>query len=93
MNLKVVALAVMLILALLAAYQFSTDHNSNVVSYKVEKCEAGFGKPFARYDEQNKTLNAVVWVNCCGVEVKVEREGKNLQNVAKKAPLFRAGMN
>ncbi|RLI99972.1 MAG: hypothetical protein DRP03_01910 [Candidatus Aenigmatarchaeota archaeon] len=50
----------------------------NTVSYKVENCEAEFPKfngPLVSYDEQNKTLSAEVWVNCCGVEVKVEKEG------------------
>ena len=50
----------------------------NAVSYKVENCEVGFPKfkgSLVSYDKQNKTLSARIWVNCCGVKVKVEREG------------------
>ena len=62
----------------LAVYEDLTQGNTstNAVTYKVGNCEreTKSKKPFAvNYDEQNKILNTEVWVNCCGVEVKVEK--------------------
>jgi len=56
------------------------------VSYKVGGCErAKSEKLFSvSYDEQNKTLNAEVWVNCCGVEVVVEKEGSTYKILEKQ---------
>ncbi len=88
MNIKRVSFVVVLILALLVVYHFFlTENNSNAVSYKVSNCEVGFPKfekPLLSYDEKNKILNAEVWVNCCGVEVKVEREGKTYKILEKQ---------
>ena len=52
------------------------EYNSNTVSYKVESCEIEFPRfkgSLVNYNEQNKTLSARIWVNCCGVEIKVEK--------------------
>jgi len=75
-NLKY-AIGIALILALFMLYPL-TKFNPGKVSYEVRSCEPGFPKfkgPLVNYDEQNKTLSARIWVNCCGVKVKVEREG------------------
>jgi len=71
----------------LAVYEGFSGSSSNAVSYKVGNCEreTKSEKPFAvNYDEQNKILNAEVWVNCCGVEVKVEKEGSTYKILEKQ---------
>jgi len=67
-------------------YEDFSDSSTNV-SYKVGDCERGTKskKPFTvSYDVQNKTLNAEVWVNCCGVEVRVEKEGSTYKILEKQ---------
>ena len=57
--------------------KLSFSNSTDSVNYKVEDCEkeAKSEKLFSvSYDEQNKILNAEVWVNCCGIKVDVERE-------------------
>ena len=57
------------------------------LNYKVEKCE----RPWApeermpiEYDEFTKTLTAYVWVNCCGTEIKVEKEDSTYKIIEKQ---------
>ena len=67
-------------------YEDFSDSSTNV-SYKVGDCEreTKSKKPFTvSYDVQNKTLNAEVWVNCCGVEVRVEKEGSTYKILEKQ---------
>ena len=76
---KKYATVITLILVLCGIYLLigCNEYNSNTVNYKVENCEIEFPRfkgSLVNYNEQNKTLNAEVWVNCCGVKVKVERE-------------------
>jgi len=66
------ACSVLLLLIFFANY-FS--YEGGTVNYTVSSCEREGEKPFSvTYDERNKILNAEVWVNCCGVEIKVEKE-------------------
>ncbi|MCD6402761.1 MAG: eight-cysteine-cluster domain-containing protein [Candidatus Aenigmarchaeota archaeon] len=45
------------------------------LNYKVEECSVGFEpEEVIDYDEKTKTLIAYVTVNCCGVNITVERE-------------------
>jgi len=64
-----------------------SDNSTNAVSYRVGDCERGIrgkGIGLVSYDEQNKILNAEVWVNCCGVEVKVEKEDSTYKILEKQ---------
>ena len=57
------------------------------VSYKVGNCEkeTKSEKLFViNYDEKNKVLNAEVWVNCCGIEIKVEKEDSTYKILEKQ---------
>jgi len=77
----------MLILSLSVFHSFLNKHNSSVVSYRVGNCEKGTKseKLFSvSYDEQNKILNAEVWVNCCGVEIKVKKKGSTYKILEKR---------
>lgn len=77
-------LIITLILVLCVVHRFLTK---STVSYKVSDCEVEFpehGKPLVSYDKQNKIINAEVWVNCCGVEVKVEKEGSTYKILEKQ---------
>jgi len=61
----------------------------STVPYKVGGCEreieVGGQRLFStNYDKRNKILSAEVWVNCCGVEVKVEKEGSTYKILEKQ---------
>ena len=58
---------------------------TSTVTYKVGGCEKESKRLFAvSYDEQNRVLNTEVWVNCCGVEIKVEKEGSTYKILEKQ---------
>jgi len=68
-------------------HEGSYSGNSTKVSYRVGDCErvTKSKKLFAiNYDGQNKILNAEVWVNCCGIKVKVERKDSTYKILEKQ---------
>ena len=83
-------LIIILIIALfsihhLLSIKHNSKHNLTSVTYEVGNCERESEKHFSViYDKQNKILNAEVWVNCCGVEVKVEKEGSTYKILEKQ---------
>ena len=67
---KILALvSIILVLFLILAFKVTQRP-----IYEVEACNGELNKTMSvDYDEQNKSLTAYVWVNCCGVEVKVRK--------------------
>lgn len=82
------AFLMVLILVLFIVYVFSIIRsNPNVLTYKVGDCERGIkgnGIRLIDYDEQSKILNVEVWVNCCGVNIKVEKDGTTYKILEKQ---------
>ena len=68
-------------------YFFKNVYEISNVNYKVGSCEKGIKSNrlfLISYDEQNKILNAEVWVNCCGVEIKVKKEDSTYKILEKQ---------
>ena len=82
------AFLMVLILVLFIVYAFLIiKSNPNVLTYKVGDCEKGIkdnGIRLIDYDEQSKILNVEVWVNCCGVNIKVEKDGTTYKILEKQ---------
>jgi hypothetical protein len=66
--------SLILILGILGTHLFQ----SSDVNYRVEKCEVGFpssSKLFeVIYNKSTKILIAYLWVNCCGIDITVEKD-------------------
>ncbi len=81
----IIAVAFIVILLFhIGAYITEERKPGNILEYKVGECSAVF-KPekTVEYNESTRTLTAYVRVNCCGVNVTVEKE-KNTYRIIEK---------
>jgi len=55
---------------LLLIFKFSKES----VKYEIGECLFALERNYANYDTRTKTFNTYVAVNCCGVNISVEKE-------------------
>ena len=58
---------------------------SEKVDYRIYECEPTLlSKSSLSYDAQTKNLTVFISVNCCGIDLRVEKEGKTYKIVERK---------